>query len=344
MNNLVSILMTTRNRSGLLHRSVESLCQQTYKNLEILIFNDGSTDDTAAVLANLAKIDPRIRVFQSGVSVGIATALNRLIEASRGRYLARMDDDDVAYPKRIEKQLAFMAANHLDVCGTGYRRVAGLRRSVILPPVSHQAIRAGLLFQPPLAHPTVMLRRDLIERYGGYRTDFPYAEDYELWVRLIEHGRFGNVPEVLIDYTLSPRQVSRACNIEQVQSARRVRALYLSRLGFSYDAAEAEIHVGLRDPIPIESLTALERAGEWLHKLSKLFPPDCVPVFQRQWFLCGVRAAGLGPKAFRVWRSFPLAPDITDRRRWMLWILCQSRLRYRSRAFCCLEPLVSDRS
>ena len=341
MNDLVSILIPTRNRCILLHRSIESLCQQTHKNLEILIFNDGSTDNTAAVLSNLAKKDPRIRVFHSDVSVGIATALNRLIEASRGRYLARMDDDDVAYPKRIEKQLAFMAANHLDVCGTGYRRVAGLRRSVILPPVSHQAIRAGLLFQPPLAHPTVMLRRDLIERHGGYRTDFPHAEDYELWVRLIEHGRFGNIPEVLIDYTLSPRQVTRVFNMEQVRSARKVRAHYLSRLNLVYDAAEEEIHIGLRDPTPLESVTMLERAGEWLHKLSTIFSSDCRPVFQRQWFLCGVRAASLGPKAFRAWGSFPLARDMAKRQRWMLWLLCQSRLRYRSRAYCYLEPLVN---
>ncbi|BCU05880.1 glycosyltransferase family 2 protein [Allochromatium tepidum] len=342
MNDLVAVIMPTRNRSRLLKRSVLSLLRQTHQKLEILVFDDGSTDDTAEVLADLAKKDPRVRFFHSDVSVGIATALNRLINQCRGRFIVRMDDDDVAYPERIQKQLSFMQANRLGVCGTGCRRVAGWRRSRIIYPQTHELIRAELLFQPPLLHPSVMMVRSLLLQHGGYRTDVPHAEDYELWVRLIEHTRFGNVPEVLLDYTLSAQQVSRRYNAAQVESAKRIRAQYLSQFPVSYDSREAAIHVSLREPIPIKDLTALEEAGRWLLKLSGWFTEDCRTVFARQWFLCAVRAAGLGPPAFEVWNSMPLASDISPQRRRMLWGLCQLRLRYRSAPYRWLEPLAGS--
>jgi glycosyltransferase involved in cell wall biosynthesis len=336
---LVSILLATRNRVALLRRAISSLRRQTYANLEILVLDDGSADETPKLLDHLATTDSRLRVLRNDSSSGLASALNRLIAESHGDFLARMDDDDLVYPERIERQIAYMQAHRLDVCGTWYRRFAGIRRSVMRPAIAHEAICAELLFQPPLLHPSVMLRREVIERFGGYHEDYPHAEDYELWTRLAPYCRFGNVPEVLMDYTLAARQVSQRYNTAQVASARRIRAEYLSRLAIPHTAAQREVHVRLRSPAPLDDIAELKAAGDWLLELGTHFPLPVNYVFARQWFLCAVRAAGIGQTTYRTWTASQLAKTVAHKKRVLLWSLCQLRLRYRSAPYRWLEPL-----
>jgi glycosyltransferase involved in cell wall biosynthesis len=342
MTELVSVLLATRNRAESLSKALASIQKQTHPNLEILVLDDASSDATPALLARISAADPRLRVLRNEVSSGLANALNRLINESRGVYLARMDDDDWAYPQRIERQLAHMRAEQLDVCGTWYRRVAGIRRSYMRPAVSHEAICAELLFQPPLLHPSVVLRKAAIDRCGGYREDYPHAEDYELWTRLAPQCRFGNVPEILMDYTLSSRQVSNRHNDAQTRSAARIRGEYLMHLGIPCTEAEREVHALLRSPRPIDELAELEAAGMWLTRLSGYFSPNLAEVFARQWFLCAVRAAGVGPAAFDAWSASGLAKGVPARKEAMLWGLCKMRLRYRSAPYRVLEPIAGS--
>ncbi len=339
MAELVTILLATRNRAALLKQALKSIQQQTHRHLEILVLDDGSSDATPELLARLVKSDARLRWFRHEHSQGLARALNCLIEKSRGEYLARMDDDDYAHPKRIERQLAYLKANRLDVCGTWYRRRAGLRRSIMRPPQDHERICAELLFQPPLLHPSVMLRRSTIERFGAYREDYPHAEDYELWTRLAPQCRFGNVPEVLMDYRLSAGQVSRQFNLEQVRSAQRIRVAYLEKLGIACREEEKALHALMRDPIPVENLEILRVYKAWLEKLAAYFPHALIDVFARQWFMCAVRAAGLGPTAYLLWSDSKLAGFTPALRKALLWALCFARLRYRSAPYRWLEPL-----
>lgn len=341
MSPLVSVLLPTRNRSRSLLRALASVQRQTLSDIEILILDDGSTDDTAKVLARAAARDSRIRLLREDSGRGLVHALNRLVAESRGEWLARMDDDDLAHPERLAYQLSWVRRHSLDVCGTWYRRVRLFGHSIMRPPVSHEEIRAELLFQPPLLHPSVFLRRALLLRHGGYRAEFPHAEDYELWTRLAPYCRMGNVPEVLMDYTLSPRQVSRTYNAIQVQLARRIRLAYLRALGIPHTPAQAELHAALRDPRPIHSLGQLEQAGDWLCALASHFAPECGRVFARQWLLVAVRAAGLGMEAYRLWASQQLAQLATAKQRAMLRALTTARLTYRSAPYRLLEPFVS---
>lgn len=341
MTELVSLLLATRNRARQLERALASLRSQTHAALEILVLDDGSNDATPRLLERLAGLDPRLRWFRREQSQGLASALNALIAESRGQWLARMDDDDVAHPRRIELQLAYMQAQRLDVCGTWYRRVAGWRRSLARPPVEHERIVGELMFQPPLLHPSVMFRRAVFERHGVYSVAAPHAEDYELWVRLLPHVRFGNCPKVLMEYTLSSAQVSRQHNAQQVETARALRVQALRALGISPAPEQAGIHASLRDPCAIVSLTELDAIHTWLCDLSERVSPQARTAVERQWYLQCVRAAGLGPTVHRVYRQSPLA-TATGKQRTILWALCQMRLRYRSPLYNQLEPFAGS--
>lgn len=338
MTDLVSVVLATRNRAPMLARAFASLRGQTHVNLEILVLDDGSIDDTPRVLERLAREDARLRWFRRESSRGLASALNFLIDHSRGEWLARMDDDDVAHPRRIERQLAYMQAQQLDVCGTWYRRVAGWRRSVARPAVEHERIVAELLFQPPLLHPSVMLRRAVFERCGGYCEHAPHAEDYELWVRLLPEARFGNCPEVLMDYTLSAQQISRRFNAEQIDTARRLRVQALHQLGIAHSTEQEQIHASLRDPVAIDSFDTLERTHAWLCALDQKLSERGRVAVRRQWFLQCVRAAGLGPSVYRRFACSPLAAA-SRMQHAMLVAMCAARLRYRSALYNQLEPL-----
>jgi len=338
MAECVSVLLATRNRAPLLARAIASLRGQTHANLEILVLDDGSSDTTPRWLERWAREDTRLRWSRREQSQGLASALNFLLGQSHGAWLARMDDDDVAHPRRIERQLAYMQAQHLDVSGTWYRRVAGWRRSVARPAVAHDRIVAELLFQPPLLHPSVMFRRATLERCGGYSEHAPHAEDYALWVQLLPEARFGNCPEILMDYTLSAQQVSRQFNAQQLETARALRVQALQKLGITHTPAQAQIHASLRDPQPIESLDALEQIHVWLLDLHDQLPAAGKPAVQRQWFLQCVRAAGLGPKVFRAFAASPLSTASRSQEA-ALRAICALRLRYRSPLYNQLEPL-----
>ncbi|ROQ90782.1 glycosyltransferase family 2 protein [Desulfosoma caldarium] len=335
---LISVMLPTRNRARMLGRAMASIQAQTWRELEILVLDDGSQDETPRLLERLSSEDRRIRWQRREVSKGLADALNTLIASSRGRWLARMDDDDWSHPQRLARQLAWMRAQKVDVAGTWYRRRSALGRSVARPPCEDSRIRMELLFQPPMLHPSVMMRRDVVERVGGYPPDAPHAEDYALWVKLAPVARFGNVPEVLFEYTLSARQVSRQYKGVQVESARRVRDAYLRQLGIVCSPEERTTHIHLRDPEPIHSPDVLDAIEAWLWTLAQQLMPEAYVVLARQWLLACVRAAGLGPWVARRFARSAFADGVSAKDRFVLTSLCHARLRYRGTLYRFLEP------
>lgn len=325
----------------LLQRALRSIRQQSLRAIEILVLDDGSYDKTPELLERISHQDSRVRWFRQDRSLGLACALNRLIENSQGRWLARMDDDDVSYPHRLALQLSWMREQKIDVCGTWYRRRSMLGKAIARPPVDDFQIRTELLFQPPLLHPSVMLSREVLERFGMYSQDYPHAEDYELWVRLAPHVKFGNVPKVLMDYSVSPRQVSRRHNPEQVESARRIRKRCLETFGIRHDDVQLKIHCHLRDPVPIKAMSILDEIEDWLITLGQQLPKETNRVVQKQWFLSCVRAAGLGLDVFRRFVASPLAQQMPCSSRLILKAMCMARLRYRSLLYRWLEPVAT---
>jgi hypothetical protein len=253
-----------------------------------------------------------------------------------------MHDDDVALPARLQRQVTYMRQHKLDVCGTWYRRVATISGAPGRPAVGDESIKAGLLFQPPLLHPSVTMRREAFDRAGGYDPAFSRAaEDYDLWTRLAANdARFGNVPEVLMNYRLSPRQASRIHDAEQASLARDIRARYLAACGVPASAEQINVHVRVRDPVPITSLDELRAFETWLLALREHFrgKQEAAQVVARQWLFVGCRAAGLGMSCWKLWRRSPLVAAMNTTQATLLLGLCVGRVGYRSAPYRLLEP------
>lgn len=213
----VAIVMPVWNAGEALWRSWESLRVQTLSDWELVAVDDGSTDDTASILARMATEDSRVRVVQQPHR-GIAAALQVGCATARGQYLARLDADDVCAPERLQRQVAALDVRAdiglVSCCaqfGGDTERQAGYAAHVdwlngLLTP---EAIAANRFVDSPVAHPTVMFRRSVMDCFGGYRDD-AFAEDYELWLRWVHRGvRFMKLPEKLVTWHDSPQRLSR---------------------------------------------------------------------------------------------------------------------------------------
>ena len=206
-----------RDAASTLPACLESLRAQTFDDFEVIAVDDGSRDASAAVLAQAAAGDRRLRVIER--RGGLVAALNAAAETATGALLARMDADDVALPERLARQVARLDAERaLDVLGSrvallagGAFGNAGMRAYVDWSNtlLTHEAIAADMLVESPLAHPSVMMRAAALRGLGGYRA-FDGPEDYDLWLRALAAGcRFGKVPEVLLQWRDTASRLSR---------------------------------------------------------------------------------------------------------------------------------------
>lgn len=233
----VSVTMPCYNCAESVGRALESLIAQTYGDFEIVVVDDGSTDDTARVLAQYARRDSRIRVI-SREHGGVIQAANAAIEAARGEYIARMDADDESLPDRLAAQAGFLDANP-DIGLVGCRiRFGGCRETCAgyahyvdwtNTLLDHAAISLHRFVEFPVPNPSILFRRECLEQYGAYREgDFP--EDYDLLLRWLESGvRMAKVDEELLIWNDPPQRLSRTHPRYDVDAFYRIKTEYLAR-------------------------------------------------------------------------------------------------------------------
>lgn len=218
----ISVIMSVYNGARYLHAAVDSILAQSFKDFEFIIVNDGSADDSGAILQELAVSDVRIRLIDRE-NRGLVASLNELVAAARAPLLARMDADDIAMPTRFAAQYEYLAAHpEISILGTNAHELDEqgrlLRCSDFYPPEPKAALDA-LPFGPPVCHPSVMMRADLVRQVGGYHAAYRHAEDYDLWLRASEHGGIANLPDRLLLYRRSEAQVSQKYAVEQSRNA-----------------------------------------------------------------------------------------------------------------------------
>jgi len=209
--------------------AVESILAQRMADWELIIVEDPSDRSAAEMLQTIS--DPRIRHIVNKQRTSLVDQRNLALETAQGRFIAMMDADDMAHPFRLVRQVMFLN-NHpeIGVVGTqvsvidSEHRIAGYRRY----PVLHDDILHAISRTVPLGQPTVMLRREVIESFGGYRfREYPAAEDYALWSRLIQAGvRFANLPDVLFFYRIHNGQIKISKLRETISAVLRVKELY----------------------------------------------------------------------------------------------------------------------
>lgn len=212
----LTVLMPVYNAEHYVDEAVRSILDQEYEHFEFLIIDDGSTDGSAALLASYS--DPRIRLVRNETNRGLIHTLNRGLERAEGRYIARMDADDVSMPDRLGKQFAFME-EHPDVgASSGWITSFGEGPEVVRRvPRRHEEIVARNFFDSSLWHPASILRKKVLDDHGiRYREAYHRAEDYKLWIELSRVTRLANLPEVLLRYREHADQESRKNTTRQL--------------------------------------------------------------------------------------------------------------------------------
>ncbi|WP_119462023.1 glycosyltransferase [Rhodospirillaceae bacterium SYSU D60014] len=228
----VSVLMSAYNAEAHLHEAVESILRQTFTDFEFIIIDDGSTDATPAILASHA--DSRIRILTNRRNIGLTASLNRGLAACRGAYIARQDADDRSLPQRLEKQVRWLGEHpEVALIGTAYRAFDEARGidAIHRPPATDGAIRWHMLFHNAFCHSSVMFRAEATGRHGsGYDETLPFAQDYELWQRLLQSGRGANLPDPLLEHRVHGDAITSTRFAEQQAVADEIARRQIARL------------------------------------------------------------------------------------------------------------------
>jgi len=259
--------MPVYNGEAFLREAISSVLCQTFKDFELLVINDGSKDRSVAVIESVH--DPRIRVIHNEVNKGLIYSLNKGFDLARGEYIARMDCDDISLPTRLEKQLNFMEAHpRVGISGT-WIEVMGKKNYLMKYPQGSESIRCHMLFYCAVAHPSVILRKEMIKRHGLYfDQSYVRAEDYELWVRaLLDNVQFANYPEMLVRYRLRPDLTRTKLGRDQLATASRVRRNQLAYMGFATQDEDLWIHEAIATCQITPDKANLGKAEKWLMKL-----------------------------------------------------------------------------
>lgn len=199
---MVSVLMSTFNEAAFVEEAVESILSQTFVDFEFIIVDDDSTDGTRPILRNFD--DQRIVLIENDENIGFVRSLNKGLDECTGKYVARMDGDDVSERHRLETQLRYLESKpDTGIVGSFYWKVtgSGVVKKLCRKPATDVEIRFELLLAPPFAHPSVMFERALLEEHNiRYSPHYPGIEDYDLWPRLLRHTCGENIPEPLLRY------------------------------------------------------------------------------------------------------------------------------------------------
>lgn len=292
---LISVVMPVLNAAAFLDEAIESILGQTHRELELIVVDDGSGDESRDIAARAAAADGRVlTLFLERLegSTSSARAANAGIAIARGRYIARMDADDIALPHRLERELALLKAEDLDACG-GQAQAFGSDERLYWYPATPAGVERELLFRVGILHPTLLARAELMRAH----LYLPSAshEDYEWQVRVAAAGaRLGNVREVVLHHRTHAGQANVRHAGLFARDLRQYRFRHLMRLFPETRPADYQLFAALAEKQTIADRGELARAAVWLARLAAV-PDDAIPgaMVYRWEQLC--KRAGLAP-------------------------------------------------
>jgi glycosyltransferase involved in cell wall biosynthesis len=304
----ITVLMSVYNGGSFLGPAIESILGQSHADFEFIVIDDGSSDGSADTIASYR--DRRLRVIRHPENAGLAARLNQGFAVASGRYIARMDADDISMPERLERQITFMQAHpYVGACGTWIEVTGGGVTQRWEYPVSHRAIHARLLFDCAMAHPTVMFDRLRLQKARlSYDSSYPCAQDYDLWCRAVEDLSLANIPEVLLIRHLHADQVGRRDANAQQRWAATIRRRQLERLGIKLTDQHGALHEAISTWSWPKTEVFLHDAEAWLCRLLEanrshaVYPePEFSAVVGERWMaICRSMEPKLGR---RFWNS-----------------------------------------
>jgi glycosyltransferase involved in cell wall biosynthesis len=288
--------MSTYNNAAYLRDAVDSILNQTYRDFELIVINDGSKDNTEAILREYEQQDCRVRVVSRG-NKGLTDSLNEGVDLARGRYVARMDADDIAYRDRFAVQMAYMAAHPECVCcGTFVRLVDPFGSSLgdLERPTTHEEIDEVLMTGSgwTMVHPTVLMRTEAVRRLGGYKRELDACEDLDLFIRLAEIGRVANLPTIQLDYRQHLGSINKNKLDRQIKLTDEVLAQANARRGTNVKATAYDNNV--------RKLSPFDQYRQWGWKALKLGNAGAAKLHAK-------KMIGLRPFDRRSWHLYAVA-------------------------------------
>lgn len=228
---LISVIMSVyKEPLEWIHESIDSILNQTFTNFEFIIINDNPlSEETRLFLIESAKKDNRITIITNKQNLGLTKSLNIGIRCSRGKYIARMDADDISLPKRFEKQIALMESkSDIIVCGTNVKLIGRFNPFYVKKIFTDDKdIRGQMFLNSGFAHPSVMIRKSVLNKSGiMYDENFRSAQDYKLWYDLRHYGRYVNLKERLLKYRLSKQQITSNSSLNQQKNREIISNLF----------------------------------------------------------------------------------------------------------------------
>lgn len=274
-NPLISVVMPAYNAERYLAEAIDSILSQTFRDFEFILVDDCSTDATPEVIDEYARRDGRISVFRNDKNLKLARTLNRGMKTARGKYIARIDADDIAFPDRFEKQVRFMEENpKVGILG-GTMIIINETGNVIGERCYYtqdKEIRKNIFKFSPFSHPAVIIRKSVLEKSGLYDYHYNPVEDYELYFRIGFHAKFANLADKLIKY----RVVSGSMTTGGLKKM-ELKTIEVRKKFFDSDAYQAQ---------------KIDRIYNFLHLLSVRVP--IIPPKQKMWLFTKIRGL-VGP-------------------------------------------------
>lgn len=318
----ISVIMSVYNGEDYLAEAIQSVVDQTFQNWELIIINDCSKDSTPEILADFAAKDARIKLHNNEVNLRLPTSLNKAISLSTGKYIARMDADDICLPDRLEKQFRFMEENS-DVALSSCRFMT-VKNGVYASGgaggrCDHDALRAMLLVTNPILHPGVIAKAEVMKRFL-YDTTLTCTEDLELWTRMVAQGqKIRILPECLLIYRLHDKQITSTTRERQHTEVLKIQNQFYAALLQQMDPQMQEFYISgvyFKDKADIQKLLAY---AKWLRSAtSGNFHKESVNYalleILAEYKRCGVSKAEI-VKAMLTFDPFFLMKEIVRRKR-----------------------------
>jgi glycosyltransferase involved in cell wall biosynthesis len=233
----ISVIMPVYNGERYLGAAIESILNQSFKDFEFIIIDDGSIDDTIQILEKYQRVDDRIIIYRQPKNFGIVEALNKGLQMSQGKYFARLDADDLSLPSRLETQFQYLESHpEIGVVGSNIKIInpTGKITSNFINtpnlPETPTEIRWSLCFSCTLMHPVVMARREILIEAGGYRHTAKHAEDYDLWTRIANKTRYSNLSQVLLLLRRHNMNITVTYSDQTLESSRQISRDYINSI------------------------------------------------------------------------------------------------------------------
>ncbi len=273
----ISVLMPAYNGARYLRASVKSILTQTFRDIEFLIILDPSSDKSEQIIDSFQ--DSRLHVVKNDHRLGLIQSLNFGLQMSRGEYVARMDADDISAHDRLAKQVSYME-NHRDigVCGTdaillqssqkkSFRGILRDLTSLLFKKMqfcdTHSMIQSSMISTNPMIHPSVMIRKEvLITSKAYYSPQWKFAEDYELWTRLINYTKFANLRDRLLYYRMHTQNVSTIMEDPQRQNALKIMRILIEKLQIIPSEKEMTLHYEI-------AFSKIQHMKEWVLQVER---------------------------------------------------------------------------